>query len=273
MGIYNQELNLRTHISKHFHLHPKSIEHILKDYHVNSSLNHALVSSLKEKIIINLRNHKVWDRYSDEEIERLIEQELRNYIERSITSNQNLIARTNANKLYITIRYSGTVLLTIFLLIYTVYQVMEKDLYHSINNIQYIKRVIDPSDILLLLFIGIVSLLFTGPLLEKMYGSVKFLYLFFLPGCIVFPFQNGTIVELLFGCISGSIGFYLGLTVLRRRGITLNKVWMIWGYFCFYLALFYYKIGVLFDPFPLISASIIGLLLSIWIKPKVHVVK
>jgi membrane associated rhomboid family serine protease len=120
---------------------------------------------------------------------------------------------------------------------------------------------------------GIVFLLIAGPRLERLYGSVKFIYLFLLPGCIVFPFQHGTIVELLSGCICGIMGIYLGLTLFRKGRVSLKNACMIWGCFSIYLGTYYYKIGSLFNPFPLIIASVIGLLFSVWIKFRVHEVK
>lgn len=272
MGIYNPEQNLRTQILKHFHSHPKSIEHIIKDYHTNSSLNHALVTSLKEKILMNLRNYRVWDRFQDAEIERLIELELHNHIERSKSIPQKRNLNSGAIISYFPIRYWGTALLIVSLLLYTIYQVMVKDFSPATNNVQPMKVVIDSSDGFFLLFIGIVCLLMAGPRLEKLYGPVKFIYLFLLPGLIVFPFQHGTIVEILCGCICGMMGVYLGLTLLRRGRGSLSKAWMVWGCFIIFLATSYY-IGALFNPFPLIVAAVIGLLFSVFIKFKVRGVK
>jgi hypothetical protein len=273
MGIYDPERNLRTHILKLFHSHPKSIEHILKDYHSNSSLNHALVTSLKEKILLNLRNFPVWDRFEDEEIEKLIELELHYHIERMKSVHKKQTFNAGSFSSHFPIQFAGTSLLIISLLLYTIYQVLVKDFSPSSNSVQYIKGNIETSSGFVLLFIGIVFLLIAGPRVERLYGSVKFIYLLLLPGCIVFPFQNGTIVELLSGCICGIMGIYLGLTLLRRGKASLDKAWVVWGWFFIYLATYYYKVGSLFNPFPLIVAAVIGLLFSKWIKFKVHGVK
>lgn len=273
MGIYNPERNLRTHILKHFHSHPKSIKHIIKDYHSNSSFNHALVTSLKEKILLNLRNYQVWDRFEDAEIERLIELELHYHIERMKSVHQKQTFNAESFSSHFPIQFMGTSLLKFSLLLYSIYQVIVKDFSHSTNSVQSIKVVIEASNGFVLLFMGFVCLLIAGPKLEKLYGSVKFIYLFLLPGCIVFPFQNGTIVELLTGCICGIIGIYLRLTLLKKEKVSLKNAWLIWGCFFIYLATYYYNTGSLFSPFPLIIATVIGLLFSVWIKFKLHLVK
>lgn len=273
MGIYNPERNLRTHILKHFHSHPKSIEHIIKDYHSNSSLNHALVTSLKEKILLNVRNYHVWDRFDDAEIGRLIELELHDHIHRIKSAHQKQTINAKSFSSQLQIRHPATSLLIFSILLYTIYQVIVKDFSHSTNSVQSIKGVIEASNGFVLLFMGFVCLLIAGPQLEKLYGSVKFIYLFLLPGCIVFPFQNGTIVELLTGCICGIIGIYLGLTLLKKGRVSLKNAWLIWGCFFIYLATYYYNTGSLFSPFPLIIATVIGLLFSVWVKFKLHLVK
>ncbi|MCG1021488.1 hypothetical protein [Sutcliffiella horikoshii] len=273
MGIYNPERNLRAHILKHFHSHPKSIEHIIKDYHSNSALNHALVTSLKEKILLNLRNYQVWDRFEDAEIERLIELELHYHIERMKSVHQKQTFYAESFSSHFSIQFAGTSLLIISLLLYTIYQVLVKDFSPSSNSVQYSKGDIETSSGFVLLFMGIVFLLIAGPRVERLYGSVKFIYLFLLPGCIIFPFQNGTIIELLSGCICGIMGIYLGLTLLRKGKASLDKAWIVWGCFFIYLATYYYKLGSLFNPFPLIVAAVIGFLFSKWIKFKVRGVK
>ncbi|QFT90771.1 hypothetical protein FIU87_19175 [Bacillus sp. THAF10] len=269
MGIYNPEKNLRSQILRHFRSHPKSMAHIKKEYDANGSINHALVNSLKEKILLSLRNHKVWDKFDDAQIERLIMMELIQHLKRTSSkhSGKRQVKIAFPSRFRATTS-PATLMIVIMLIFYLIYQLFIQDFSYTTNTVQAIKGELGLAEGFLLLLLSIFILFLSAPPLEKLYGSAKFVALFFIPGFLVFPFQQETLVHALSGSISGLMGVYVGLLVQKNRKIVQQRTWWVSGAFAIYFGAHYFLLGVLFSPYPLLSAALIGFLLSLIVKSK-----
>ncbi|CAG9621185.1 hypothetical protein [Sutcliffiella rhizosphaerae] len=263
MGIYSRERNLSAYILRHFHSHPRSIDLIKNDFNVNGALNHALVKSLKET---QVRDRKVWDKFTDTEVERLIKLELYHYINRT-KPNQRESKSPVTPPSKKPFRFPATLIIITLLLLYSIYQFVTRDFSHSTNSVQFVKT-IDFSKELVLLIIGIIFVLIALPILERLYGAWKILFLFAIPGYLILPFQDAMVVNALSGSISGLMGIYLVLTLKKNDKVTLKKTWWIWGSFAIFFVVHFYMLGSLFSPYSLLTAITIGILLSLLVQPQ-----
>lgn len=82
---------------------------------------------------------------------------------------------------------------------------------------------------------NVFSLIILGPPLERFYGSVKFLSLYFATGIVgslfVLIFSEDVIAAGASGSIYGLLGLYLGLIMKKNRVINSESRSIIWGLF------------------------------------------
>lgn len=76
------ERNLRNEIRNQIFANPNSLHYINKAFKDTGSIKHSLLKSLKEKILLEIRTHKDFNKYKDIQIEMYIEDETKRILKK-----------------------------------------------------------------------------------------------------------------------------------------------------------------------------------------------
>lgn len=240
-----KEKKVRHEICKHILNNPSSINFIKKGYLHSGELNQALLMSFKEKVLLELRTNNEFHAIKDEQIEKLIEDELKKYILRNSKPITPLLL--NFKKVQAFIRRFPSV--TLFLMVMISLQIASYFLSNELTAREVAIKLgaletagLAPEQMLRMatnlffhtegFIISLIILLILAPPLERIYGSIKFPLLFFMTGIVgTYFLLHATEPSIVGGPIISYFGligayFYLYMRKNHRMGLKNNK--LIW---------------------------------------------
>ncbi|MCT2537156.1 rhomboid family intramembrane serine protease [Aquibacillus koreensis] len=247
----NTEKKARSEIRKLIIANPNSLNFIKKNFEKTGELNHSILISFKEKVLLELRSPNNFSKFSDNKIEFFIEEEIKKHLKRNEFSRIGTMSSIfNRNKLKSFVRRFPSV--TLFILVIIVMEVAANFWGNGSNDhntalrfgaIQTGESAIDQWFRLasyifvqmggtLYLIVNLLGILVLAPPLERIYGSVKFPLLFMITGIIGGIFLLTSSLDTVLGGASvslyGLIGLHVGLLIKRNRMVMSENKLAIW---------------------------------------------